>query len=91
MRGTSGGPSFLGLYGASGVGKTTLSKALCDEFCRVYMGRVCHVDLGDAPRMDKARYGVLNLRLERVKWMLKKLCGLDKEALASIHDVDEVI
>ena len=93
VRGVSGGPSYLGLYGASGGGKTTLSKALCEQFCGEYVGRVCHVDLSNGQRMGKTWDEDLNvrLRLGRVKRMLERLCGLDKEALDRITDVDEVI
>ena len=93
VRGTNGGPSFLGLYGTTGTGKTILCKALCDHFREEYMGRVCHVDLGETPRMGRAGHVDLNAksRLRRVKQMLERLCGLEKEVLDRVTDFDEVI
>ena len=57
------------------------------------MGRVCHVDLGETPRMGRAGHVDVNVesRLRRVKWMLERLCGLEKEELDRIMDFDEVI
>lgn len=36
----------MGLYGMGGIGKTTISRALCNEMLREYSGKVCHIELG---------------------------------------------
>ncbi|KAG0611643.1 hypothetical protein M758_7G154700 [Ceratodon purpureus] len=35
----------VGLYGMGGIGKTSISKALCNEFFLKFRGRVCHAEL----------------------------------------------
>ena len=35
----------VGLYGMGGIGKTSICKALCNEFVTRFHGRVCHVEL----------------------------------------------
>jgi Ni2+-binding GTPase involved in maturation of urease and hydrogenase len=35
----------VGLYGMSGIGKTSICKALCNEFVTRFHGRVCHAEL----------------------------------------------
>jgi thymidylate kinase len=61
---------FLGLYGVAGVGKTTMSKALCGCFRRDYLERVCYLDLGGASQV-----------LERLKQMMKTLCRFEDNFL----------
>lgn len=75
-----GGPLLLGLYGAGGIGKTTISKALCDHFRRDYLGKVCHVELGGN-----------STTLERQKKVLENLCNFDHDVLHKIKDIEEVI
>ena len=71
---------FLGLYGMAGVGKTTMSKALCDCFRRDYLERVCYLDLGGASQV-----------LERLKQMMKTLCRFEDNFLSRLNDPEEVI
>lgn len=71
---------FLGLYGMAGVGKTTMSKALCDCFRRDYLERVCYLDLGGASQV-----------LERLKQVMKTLCRFEDNFLSRLNDPDEVI
>jgi predicted AAA+ superfamily ATPase len=35
----------VGLYGMGGIGKTSICKALCNEFVPRFHGRVCHAEL----------------------------------------------
>jgi hypothetical protein len=87
------GARVLGLSGTSGVGKTTLSKALCDYFFGEFLGRVCYVDVGVASRMGVGWHAERNeaSRLGRVKLILERLCGFDKDALRKITDSRQVI
>ena len=73
------GASVLGLYGSSGLGKTTLAKAACDYFAREFEGRVCHVELGK--NME---------RMKRQKLMLKTLCGVEEDVLSWVVDDRQV-
>lgn len=36
----------MGLHGMGGIGKTTISRAICNEKFREYGGRVSHIELG---------------------------------------------
>lgn len=87
------GAGVLGLSGTSGVGKTTLCKALCDYFFGEFLGRVCYVDVGVASRMGVGWHAERNeaSRLGRVKLILERLCGFDKDALRKITDSRQVI
>ncbi|KAG0561331.1 hypothetical protein KC19_9G056000 [Ceratodon purpureus] len=69
------GAAVMGLYGTTGGGKTTLSKALCDYFSAEFLGRVCHVEFGEGSRMK--RQGV----------MLENLCGIERDVLDRLTDV----
>jgi len=74
----SSGVQKLGLFGMGGVGKTTVSKALCNFFQQDYFGRVCHVELGN----EKA--------LVLQKKVLKELARLPEAELHQIIDCDRV-
>ncbi|KAG0605826.1 hypothetical protein M758_9G090600 [Ceratodon purpureus] len=39
------GVCVLGLYGMGGIGKTSISKALCNDFFTEFHGKVCHAEL----------------------------------------------
>lgn len=41
----SKGVCMVGFYGTGGMGKTTICKALCNEFFIEFRGRVCHAEL----------------------------------------------
>ena len=81
------GPQRLGLYGMGGLGKTTLSKALCNYFGPLFNYRVCHLEIGSNekdPDEQKFRRHVL---------ILKRLSGLSEERIARIeytHDYHQV-
>jgi hypothetical protein len=87
------GAGVLGLYGSSGVGKTTLCKALCDYFSGEFFGRVCYVDVGELSRMGVVCHVERNetLRLQRAKLILERMCGFDEVALRRIKDSGQVI
>ncbi|KAG0606089.1 hypothetical protein M758_9G112900 [Ceratodon purpureus] len=83
------GAAVLGLYGTTGRGKTTLCKALCDHFSAEFLGRVCHVELGEMSRMkpEKMMLKRLKLMLKSLRLMLKNLCGIERDVLDGITDV----
>jgi hypothetical protein len=87
------GAGVLGLYGTSGVGKTTLCKALCDYFSGEFFGRVCYVDVGETSRMGVVCHVERDetLRLQRAKLILERMCGFDEVALRRITDSGQVI
>jgi ABC-type dipeptide/oligopeptide/nickel transport system ATPase subunit len=78
VKDASVGAAVMGLYGTTGCGKTTLSKALCDYFSAEFLGRVCHVELGEGSRM------------ERQGMMLENLCGIERDVRDRLTDVRQV-
>ncbi|KAG0554175.1 hypothetical protein KC19_12G069600 [Ceratodon purpureus] len=85
------GPSVLGLYGTTGRGKTMLCKALCDHSSAEFLGRVCHVDLGGMATMEKEEMMPerTELKLKRVKLVLKNLCGFERDVLDRLTDYSQ--
>lgn len=75
------GVLLLGLHGMPGLGKTTISKALCDHFHSELVGRVCRVELSDSSTTP----------LTRQKQVLKQLWGIKSGVLDIISDVDQVM
>ena len=87
------GAPVLGLHGTSGLGKSTLCKALCDYFSGKFLGRVCHVELGETLRMAKVSHSGLDeaSKMKRQHLMLQKLCSFDKGLLSRITDSGQVM
>lgn len=40
------GVRVMGLYGMGGIGKTTISRLVCNQMSRYFDGKSCHVELG---------------------------------------------
>ena len=40
------GVRVLDLYGTAGIGKSTICKALCNEYFTKFQGKVCHLEFG---------------------------------------------
>ena len=45
----------VGLYGMGGMGKTTICKALCNEYQNQFRGRVCHAELESMSEVELLR------------------------------------
>ena len=71
--------SVLGLYGMGGLGKTTISKSLCNHFNREFLGRVCYIEIKEG--MDA---------LERQRIVMRKLLRPDESILQNICDASQV-
>jgi Ni2+-binding GTPase involved in maturation of urease and hydrogenase len=67
----------VGLYGMGGIGKTSICKALCNEFVTRFHGRVCHAEL---ERRSKE---------ELLREVLKRLIDTSHEVLKGWNE-DEV-
>ena len=83
----------MGLYGMPGLGKTTISQALCDYFCTELMGKVCYVELSGGNTKPRSHEELLTRGgevLKRLKEVLKKLWGLEDGVLNEISAVDQV-
>jgi len=68
----------LGLYGMGGLGKTTMSRALCMFYYKHFNGRVFHVELGSRPPLDLQ------------KLVLTKLLRIKKDVVERVYTVHEV-
>ena len=67
----------VGLHGMGGVGKTTITRILCNQMYGEFVGKVCHVELGG-----------MNFK-EQMKAVLKRVTGAD-HAILEKADHDEV-
>lgn len=65
----SRGVYVMGLYGMVGIGKTSICKALCNEFYTEFHGKVCHAELERV------------LEDELLREVLKKLSSTSHEQL----------
>ena len=45
-------PCFFGMYAMGGMGKTTMSRVLCNEFSSEFLAKVCHVELNNHATID---------------------------------------
>ena len=45
-------PRFFGMYAVEGMGKTTMSRVLCNEFSSKFLAKVCHVELNNHALID---------------------------------------
>lgn len=65
----------MGLYGMGGIGKTTITKAICNEKFSEYGGKVCHIEFGGS-----------KVSHEVEKSMLKDLTSADPTFITDHHD-----
>jgi GTPase SAR1 family protein len=63
----------VGLHGMGGVGKTTISKALCNQMFGDFCGKVCHIELGGNDMKSR-------------KKVLRELTGASSEILNNDKD-----
>jgi ABC-type glutathione transport system ATPase component len=65
----------VGIHGMGGVGKTTISKALCNQMVGDFVGKACHIEFGGS--------SLLNLR----KKVLQDLTEADARIL--VNEIEE--
>jgi hypothetical protein len=56
-------PRFFGMYAMGGMGKTTMSRVLCNAFSSKFFGKVCHVELNN--------HAIIDLRKELLRMLTK--------------------
>jgi uridine kinase len=63
-----------------GLGKTTMSKSLCNHFNNEFLGRVCYIEIKNG-----------GSDLERQRMVMMKLLRLDKDVLLqNVSDISQV-
>ena len=69
----------VGLYGMGGIGKSSICKALCNEFFREFRGRVCYAELERTSKEELLQDVLRNLRQESLesidRFNLDKVCS----------------
>ena len=68
------GVCVMGLYGMVGIGKTSICKALCNEFYTKFHGKVCHAELERV------------VEDELLREVLKKLSNTNHEQLDEFNE-----
>lgn len=69
----------VGLFGMGGLGKTTMSKSLCNHFNTEFLGRVCYIEIKNGES-----------DLERQRMVMIKLLRLDKDfLLQNVSDISQ--
>lgn len=64
----------MGLYGTPGIGKSTICKALCNEYFTEFQSRVCHLEFGEG-RTEQ----------QLLEEALKRLTDTEPEILKDLH------
>ncbi len=67
----------LGLYGMGGIGKSSICKALCNEFFTRFHGKVCYAKLGKK-KEEKLLREVLQNLISKSSFERLSGCGLAK-------------
>ena len=71
-------PCFFGMYAMGGMGKTTMSRVLCNEFSSEFFGKVCHVELNN--------HAIIDLR----KALLRTLTKWSESEMSKLTDESQV-
>jgi hypothetical protein len=71
-------PCFFGMYAMGGMGKTTMSRVLCNEFSSEFLGKVCHVELNN--------HAIIDLR----KALLRTLTKWSESEMSKLTDESQV-
>jgi dephospho-CoA kinase len=69
---------FIGLYGMGGIGKTTISKVLCNDLSLKFCDNVCHIELESGSEM------------KLLQKALKKLTDIRHDVLDKLDDIEQV-
>lgn len=86
---------LLGLYGMAGLGKTTMSKAICDYFQTEFgMTRVCRLELSNVSTtrslsLDESMKRKAEILMHQ-KEVLDKLWCVEARVLSATSDTDQV-
>ena len=71
-------PRFFGMYAMGGMGKTTMSRVLCNELSSQFLAKVCHVELNN--------HAIIDLR----KKLLRTLTKWDEIDMSKLTDESQV-
>jgi len=71
-------PRFFGMYAMGGMGKTTMSRVLCNAFSSKFLGKVCHVELNNHAIIDLRK----DLLRTLTKWSESDMSKLTDESKA---------
>ena len=57
-------PRFFGMYAMGGMGKTTMSRVMCNELSSQFLAKVCHVELNN--------HAIIDLRKKLLRTLTKR-------------------
>ncbi|KAG0554037.1 hypothetical protein KC19_12G058600 [Ceratodon purpureus] len=78
---------IVGLYGVGGIGKTTISKALCNNLALKFCDNVCHIELASGSELELLGR---KRELELLRKVLKKLSKIRHDDLDKLDDIELV-
>ena len=78
---------IVGLYGMGGIGKTTISKALCNNLALKLCDNVCHIELASGSELELLGR---KRELESLRKVLKKLSKIRHDLLDKLDDLELV-
>jgi hypothetical protein len=73
-------PRFFGMYAMGGMGKTTMSRVLCNAFSSEFLAKVCHVELNNHAIIDLRKALLRTL----TKWSESDMSRLTDESKVQI-------
>lgn len=81
---------MAGIYGMSGLGKTTLCKVLCNHYRQEFKGKVCHLQLRTSHVYGANSTFNDELELDNMRQVLKHLAKAPEHLVQQVMDLTQV-